>query len=187
MKPALRQGSYNGIKTSLDPVGLISSQHQPGLNGGLEAASLERVHTRKTTGAASKTSRNSCGSPKRLLSCSAISGLLKTDPSEGCISTLLSSRLADAGSKRTELVCPCAWPACIDAKGLDATGPSAIRRSPCRATRKQPWDTLAKAGKRGPLIEARPDGCHRTAVPLVNRCKQLCSKAEGCLHRSDWS
>ena len=44
MKPALQQGGCNGIKTSLDPVGLISSQHQPGLNRGLEAASLEHVH-----------------------------------------------------------------------------------------------------------------------------------------------
>ena len=53
LKPALQQGGCNWIKTSLDPVGLISNQHQPGLIEGLEAAS------RKTTGPTSKTSRTS--------------------------------------------------------------------------------------------------------------------------------
>ena len=37
-----QQGRDNGIETSLDPVGLIISQHQPGLNRSLESASLER-------------------------------------------------------------------------------------------------------------------------------------------------
>ena len=43
LKPTLQQGGGNRIKTSLDPVGLISSQHQPGLKRSLETASLERI------------------------------------------------------------------------------------------------------------------------------------------------
>ena len=43
LKSTLQQSGGNSIKTSLDPVGLISSQHQPDLNRGPEAASLEGI------------------------------------------------------------------------------------------------------------------------------------------------
>ena len=44
LETTLQQGICNGIKTLLNPVDLISSQHQPGLDSSLKATSLERVH-----------------------------------------------------------------------------------------------------------------------------------------------
>ena len=91
LKPALQQGLRICIKTSLDQVGWISSQHQSALNRGLEAASLEHVQPQNDMHSEHDIVQfiRKFVTAVELL---CVQSIVEKDPSSGCMATLWSSK-----------------------------------------------------------------------------------------------